>query len=247
GELISVRVNTTDGTLTVGPRPITIPGSEVLTTFRITGSKVNVALLRLPGEPVDQPGNPFRFINEVFAIDGDNVLQLTNFGRFYTAFPTLSADGQRVIFVSTTNQLGTNPTEDCQLFSIDRIGGGLRQLTNFHEGPEVQHPTNGCALVPPPLGCGALGLSRDTQSGALVFDSSCDPFGRNPFGTALFAMDADGTGLRQLTETRGYTVDASGEVSVELAFPFAHPGLAVQYNYSAAPAVARSDPSDRTL
>jgi hypothetical protein len=84
GELISVRVNTTDGALTVDPPPIAIPGSEVLTTFRITGSEVNVALLRMDGQPVD---NPDRFINEVFVIDGDNVLQLTNFGRFQTFAP----------------------------------------------------------------------------------------------------------------------------------------------------------------
>jgi hypothetical protein len=64
----------------------------------------------------------------------------------------------------------------------------------------------------------------------LVFDSSCDPFGTNPHGTELFAIHADGTGLHQLTETKGYTVDASGAVSVELVFPFDYPGLAIVYN-----------------
>jgi hypothetical protein len=185
---------------------------------------VNVALLPLPGEAVDGP-----FINEVFVIDGDNVLQLTGFGRNQTFNPTLSADGQRVIFVSTADPLGTNPTENCQLFSIDRIGGGLRQLTDFHEGPEGQHSTAGCFFNPPPLGCNAIGLSRDTQSGALVFNSTCDPFGTNPHGAQLFAMHADGTGLRQLTETQGYSVDASGTVTVELVYPWAYPGLAILY------------------
>jgi hypothetical protein len=80
------------------------------------------------------------------------------------------------------------------------------------------------------LGCTAYYTSRDTQSGALVFDSSCDPVGKNPYGTALFAMHADGTGLNQLTETKGYSVDASGAVSVELVFPFAYPGLAILWN-----------------
>ena len=226
GELISVRVNTIDGTLTEFKSPIAIPGSEVLTTFRITGSEVNVALLRLGGQPKDGP-----FINEVFAIDGLNdVLQLTNLGLFNTFTPTVSADGQRVIFSSTTDRLGTNPTENCQLFSIDRNGGDLRQLTHFQEVPEGGHSTAGCFSQPRPLGCTAIYTSRDTQSGALVFNSSCDPFGRNPYGTALFAIHADGTGLHQLTETKGYSVDASGAVSVELVFPFAYPGLAIVYN-----------------
>jgi len=241
GKLISVKVNTTDGILTVAPPPIAIPGSEVLPTFRITGSEVNVALLVMPGQ---KPVNRGPFVNEVFVIDGDNVLQLTNFGRYDTFAPTLSADGQHVIFSASANppSLGTNPTENCQLFSIDRTGGDLRQLTDFHEGPEGLHSTTGCFLSIPPLGCTAFYTSRDTQSDAVVFYSSCDPFGTNLYGAELFAIHSDGTGLHQLTETQGYTVDASGAVNVELPFPFAYPGLAIVYNVGVAPSTAPTGP-----
>jgi len=43
----------------------------------------------------------------------------------------------------------------------------------------------------------------DEITGALLFASSCDPLGGNPFGDQLFAMRQDGTGLRQVTAARG--------------------------------------------
>ena len=145
GEIISATVKTTDAThtLTVAPPPVAIPGSEVLTSFRITGSEVNVANLILPGEPVNGGSFPGFPIQEVFVIDRENdVLQLTNFRRVDTVNPTLSADGQRVVFCASADPLGTNPTENGQLFSIDRIGGDLRQLTDFHEVPAGRHSTS---------------------------------------------------------------------------------------------------------
>ena len=67
---------------------------------------------------------------------------------------------------------------------------------------------------------------RDILSDEVLFYSSCDPFGTNPYGSQLFSMHPDGTGLRQLTNTQGYTPkDASGAVIVELPFPFAYPGF----------------------
>jgi WD40 repeat protein len=234
GEIISATVKTTDPThmLTVASPPVAIPGSEVLTSFRITGSEVNVANLILPGEPVNGGSFPGFPIQEAFVIDRENdVLQLTNFRRVDTVNPTLSADGQRVVFCASTNRLGTNPTENGQLFSIDRTGGDLRQLTDFHEVPEGGLSTAGCFIGPPPFGCGANYMSRDTQSNAVVFYSNCDPFGTNPYGDQVFAMHSDGTGLRQLTHTQGYTKDASGAVTVEVAYPFAYPGLAIVYNF----------------
>ena len=62
-------------------------------------------------------------------------------------------------------------------------------------------------------------------SDAVLFYFSCDPFGTNPYGSQVFGMRANGTGLRQLTNTHGYTQDASGAVAVALPFPFAWPGL----------------------
>ena len=59
----------------------------------------------------------------------------------------------------------------------------------------------------------------DRITGTVLFASSCDPVGGNPFGDQLFAMRPDGTGLRQLTNARGMTTDPDGTVHVELPGP----------------------------
>jgi len=61
---------------------------------------------------------------------------------------------------------------------------------------------------------------RDRDTGAIVFESSCDPFGTNPYGDQLFTMRPDGAGLRVLTDMRGFAVEADGSVTVELVGPF---------------------------
>ena len=47
------------------------------------------------------------------------------------------------------------------------------------------------------------------------------PFGTNPNGAQIFAIDPDGTNLRQITDTRGFTTQADGTVHVENTGPFA--------------------------
>jgi len=85
---------------------------------------------------------------------------------------------------------------------------------------------NACIYAPP--GCGIVNISTaaDRFSGTLLFSSSCDPVGANPFGSQIFAMRPDGTGLRQLTNARGMTTDSDGSIRVELAGPFAYSGRA---------------------
>jgi WD40 repeat protein len=204
-----------DGTLTVAKPVAALPGSEILTSFRITGAEVNAASLPVPGSAA----------KEVFVVDqSDDILQLTDFSRPDTLTPTLSADGQRVIFAASANPLGKNPKQNCQLFSIDRLGNDLRQLTDFHEGPVNELSKNGCLFGPAPSGCNAFFGFRDLVSNAVVFYSTCDPFNTNPNGSQVFAIRSDGTGLSQLTYTQGYTKDTGG-VTVELPFPFAYPGF----------------------
>jgi hypothetical protein len=62
---------------------------------------------------------------------------------------------------------------------------------------------------------------QDPITRAIVFNSSCDPFGSNPNGEQVFAMYPDGTGLQPLTDTSGFTTEADGTVDVELPGPFA--------------------------
>jgi hypothetical protein len=220
GQNVSATVKIDGSGLTVSPPIAALPGSSLVTSFQITGSEAGAALLTLPGMAVSFFGG--FFIREVFFIDGQNVLQLTHFSRAETWGAVPSPDGQRVFFSASANPLGTNPTENCQVFSINRHGGDLQQLTSFSENP---HPRAvGCGWFEPPRGCTAFYLGFEPHTGALVFQSNCDPFGTNPYGGQVFAMRPDGSGLRQLTNTQAYTVDAAGTVSVEAAFPFAHPG-----------------------
>ena len=128
-------------------------------------------------------------------------------------------DGQRAFFTASADPLGTNPTQNCQLFSVDVLGANLRQVTHFQQGG---HPEGGCVpdlgtpLSPPP-GCVTGDLRQDPVTGAIVFVSQCDPFGANPYGAQIFAMRPDGTGLRQLTHLRGFVTEADGTDTVELA------------------------------
>jgi hypothetical protein len=67
-----------------------------------------------------------------------------------------------------------------------------------------------------------FGVVPDRVTGTVLFGSSCDPVGGNPFGDQIFAMRSDGSGLRQLTATSGMTIDPDGTVRVEIPGPFAY-------------------------
>jgi hypothetical protein len=208
----------TDGSqlATAGP-PVALPGSVVLPTFSITGEEPAVTVLEIDDGSGDVPAT------EVFFIDGEKLLQLTNFGRSDTITALLGIDSQTAFFAASAdpdqvNATGTNPTGNCQLFSVSTTGGMPHQLTNFREGdtPSVF----GCLFSPLP-GCAIGGLFQDPKSGTLVFHSSCDPLGSNPTGDAVFAMRPDGTGLQQITFTRGRVMEGSSEI-VELPGPYGY-------------------------
>jgi hypothetical protein len=160
---------------------------------------------------------------ELFLVDGKNLLQLTNFGRNDTGVGLSFLDRGRALFVASANPSppDANPGGICQLFSVSELGGGLRQITHLpgdrpsdtcyagFDGPcTIQWPTT---------------VAADRITGTVVFASSCDPVGGNPFGDQIFAIAPDGTGLRQLTATRGMTTDPDGTVRVEMPGPFAYP------------------------
>ena len=146
------------------------------------------------------------------------VLQLTNFGRSETGNARITTDRQRVLFYASADPLGTNPSNQCQWFSIDRLGGDLRQLTSFAAAGERGR---NCEDLRAP-GCTVLQLSRlDLGTGSLVFSSTCDPLGTNPQGgNQLFALRPDGSGLRQLTYTQGIVKHPDRSIDVELPGPF---------------------------
>jgi len=210
--------------------PTALPGSQIVPVFQITqpvtDSNSNVGFLTVRGTPTNPlPPNffpPDQPIQELFVFAPDHTLQLTNFGRFDSGNATVDGDGQRVFFTASANYRGTNPSENCQLFSVSTLGSDLRQLTHFDAG---DHSAIGCFngavdQMSDPTGCRFHGVTFDSNTQTLIFDSSCDPLGKNPSGAQIFAMRPDGTGLRQLTTLRGVITAADGSVDVELPGPF---------------------------
>ena len=213
----------TDGTgLEALPIAVVLPGSQIVQRFEITGGRTGVLTLDLPGTPVNSVFTFPPTISEVFLLDGKNLLQLTNFRRVDTGRGFLSANGRRVFFTASADPLGANPSENCQLFSIDRLGGHLHQVTRFREGARS---VNGCANGRRPGGCNVQVTTQDPVTRTVVFQSSCDPLGTNPNGgSQIFAMRPDGSGLRQLTDTRGVVMGTDGSLTAELPGPRAGPG-----------------------
>ena len=203
----------------------TAAGLEVLPVPGLSGlPELGAAVFVLPSTPVNAfpPRAPaFPGFPEVFTARGGEFLRLTDYHRVDTLDPLPSADGKEVFFVASADPAGSNPTHNCQVFSAP-IGGGIaRQITAFAEGDSQSR--NGCIFDAPP-GCSVLYLSQDTATDALVFYSSCDPFGTNPNGGQIFSMRPDGGELRQVTAARGgYGTEDDGTVRVELPGPFAYP------------------------
>lgn len=194
--------------------------NTIVPAFGITGRGTTVLNLNLPGVPKNTldvfSGPPV--ITEVFLLDGDNLLQLTNFGYIDTSRQLLSVDERTAYFHASADPLGTNPTNNCQLFAMDTLGRQLRQLTFFREG---ERSLKGCDVSSPP-GCAIVQTWEDPVTRSLVFLSSCDPFGTNPYGVEMFALHPDGSRLRQLTRTQGFTEYPDGSVRTEFVGPVSY-------------------------
>jgi len=199
---------------------VSIPGGGLVPIFQITGEPIGFTVY-LPGlVPLNGLGPVGNIVTEAFFFDGKDTLQLTAFGRSDTWNTRTTIDGARVLFQASADPLGTNPPHACEFFSIDPLGGGLRQLTHF--GANIAEGCNcqGPAPCDPPS-CNLGGGDVDRGTGSLVLESSCDPFGTNPYGGQAFAIRPDGMGLRQLTSARGLREGADGSLAVELAGPWA--------------------------
>jgi hypothetical protein len=202
--------------------PTAVPGARVVPQFGVTGARQQILLVTFPDE---QPVNTVfgGAVTELFLSAGKNLLQLTTFHRVDTGVALSFARGRLFFIASADLPPGENPAGFCQIFSIDTLGGRLRQVT--HLPPDGRAPDAGCLNEGPGV-CTIdrdSGVVTDRVTGTVLFGSSCDPVvGRNPFGGQLFAMRRDGSGLRQLTVTRGMTIDPDGTVHVENPGPFAY-------------------------
>jgi hypothetical protein len=208
-----------DGTdLRFVEEPSPIPGATLVPDFGLIGAASAVFSLAFPDRLTDQPRpGPVR---EIFARVGERTLQLTNYGRSDTSFPTRLRGGHQIVFRASADPIGRNHQHEPQLFRVDRFGGHVRQLTRFAASGTA--PTD-CTGLPTARCRWPINVftKQDPVTGTLLFDSSCDPLGLGAPTQQLYALRPNGTGSRQLTSYRGLTCD-DGAVSVELPGPIAY-------------------------
>jgi len=202
-------------------RTVALPGGTLIPVFQIVGAQWRAVYEDLPGEAINRDPPNWSGVREVFVVDGPTVLQLTDFRRVDTSAdpPFFSTRDQRAYFTASADPLGSNPSHDCQIFSMEPVTRDLRQVTFFREGGD-DHLT-GCKSSPLPNGCRSDLVGQNPATGTIYFSSQCDPLGRNPNGNQLFAIQADGTGLQQLTNASGFVqgADRTAEVEVVEALP----------------------------
>jgi hypothetical protein len=186
-------------------------GSNLVEQFQITGAEPVARTLPVRGYPKNGCGWWGCIILEAFVFDGENALQLTKFERSDTYTAKVSVDRQRVFLFGNADPLGNNPKRTRQLFSIDRLGRDLRQLTKF---ADREH----CWI--------RVLRGQDPATGWIVFSATsfeCESPDAPAVGTQVFAIRPDGTGLHQLTHTRGIIPAPEGTFKRELTGPWVSP------------------------
>ncbi len=147
---------------------------------------------------------------EIFLVDPDtgDARNLTRSPKSRERYPSFSPDGRRIAFNSDRD--GTH-----NLYVIDLDGTNLRQLTHEKQGVEAgmqswtadgkwiyfglfgKGPPRMCRIAPDGSGFQEVGTGIDP---AVSPDGKTIVFARNlADGHHLYAMDADGTNVRQLT------------------------------------------------
>src|SRR5262249_43360831 len=174
---------------TDGTRPeqavyvVPVPGGGLVPQFRVGGTRTRAAVTVVfyPRTPTDHFLLHPPITEELFLLDGPDVLQLTKFDRGDTARAGRGGAlvGQRVFFEASADPFGTNPDQYCQIFSVNTRGTDLRQLT--HLGDRARPSTSGC-FDPNPGSCSIDRYFTGRLSGTVLFTSYCDPLGQNSFG-----------------------------------------------------------------
>jgi hypothetical protein len=145
-------------------------------------------------------------------------LQLTHLGRADTLFPLRSRDRKQVFFQASGDLLGVNPSSPASS-SASTCSADIYGSSRFDPGTTSPR---GCARATAEVPRRAVIGRQDPATRALVFDSSCDPYGLSAVSQQLYALRPDGSGLRQLTDYRGTRTDPDGGISVELPGPIAY-------------------------
>jgi Tol biopolymer transport system component len=123
---------------------------------------------------------------EVFSakLDGTDKRQHTRYAAAQAEDPTVSADGQRIVFAATGNFDGGNADGSREIWAVQSNGTGLHRLTD----------------TAAPEGCREPAISPDGEW--VAFASNADLAGDNGDGNEeIFRIRFDGTALVQITDT----------------------------------------------
>jgi hypothetical protein len=203
-----------DGKTTDLDRIVELPDGTLIPIPVITSGKWAANYTDVGGE-AENGGTRW----EVFVTDGTNVLQLTRYNRSDTVLsaPVFAAFDGRVYFTASADPLGTNPSYGCQIFSIDPISRDTRQVTSFQcegSGRSTWGCFGRCRVNTPQI---------SSATGTLYFRSRLDPLGQNPRRIwQVFAIEPDGSGLRQLSDARGFVPSPDGRHEADTVDWFTH-------------------------
>jgi len=151
------------------------------------------------------------------------IAQITDSPRFYkitdpprdyireseigSIYPSISADGNRIAFLSDQNFVGENPDHFMEIFLLDRRSGLFSQMTRTRT--RTKEAQNATAKVDAEQ-LGAVKISGNGRHA--VFSSRADFTGQNPDGRAeifLFEETPDTKWLQAIKEQELSTVTAS--------------------------------------
>lgn len=121
---------------------------------------------------------------EIFAIgaDGSGLVQLTSAPTGSSTNPAAATDGSVVVFDSDADLTGANVDASREIFTVDRSGTGVVQLTDGVAGTSSRRPR------------------VDAAGTWAVFESNADLDGGNPDGSyEVWRIRTDGSGLERLT------------------------------------------------
>ncbi len=143
--------------------------------------------------------------------------QITSRREGVAASVSVSDDGQWLAFASPADLIGQNYDRSSELFVMRNDGTAITQLTND----------------PSPV-AGSVGTVVLSGNGLkIVFSANLDPFGTNPQNrTQLFAINRDGSGLKQLTSF------ASGGLG---KFSISDDGARIAFGYDGDPLGTNAD------
>lgn len=126
---------------------------------------------------------------------GEAPVRLTDLSSGNANDPSLTGDGEWVVFSSTTNETGGNFDGSEEIFRIRAGGADLERLTSGPDGTSSARP------------------DAASDGSRVVFDSDADPNGGNSDGSReIFSMRLDGSDLIQVTSGPSGTSSQRGRI-----------------------------------